>query len=83
MLLHHYYASSSCATSVSGSVAYPSTVRGSTVTLQPQHSARDWIRALHAGLRFLADAEVDELVAGIEAEKAAADAARRGTAATS
>ena len=34
-----------------------------------------------AGLRFLSDAEVDELVAGIEAEKAAADAARRGTSA--
>lgn len=31
-----------------------------------------------AGLRFLADTEVDELVASIEAEKAAAEAARRG-----
>ena len=31
-----------------------------------------------AGLRLLADAEVDEVVASIEAEKAAAEAARRG-----
>ena len=36
-----------------------------------------------AGLRFLTNAEVDELVASIEAEKAAADAARRGTATSS
>ena len=31
-----------------------------------------------AGLRLLADSEVDEVVASIEAEKAAAEAARRG-----
>ena len=31
-----------------------------------------------AGLRFLGDTEVDELVASVEAEKAAAEAARRG-----
>ena len=31
-----------------------------------------------AGLRLLPDKEVDELVASIEAEKAAAEAARRG-----
>ena len=32
----------------------------------------------YAGLRFLGDTEVDELVASVEAEKAAAEAARRG-----
>lgn len=36
-----------------------------------------------AGLRFMPDAEVDALVAEIEAEKAAAEAARRGPAAGS
>ncbi len=34
-----------------------------------------------AGLRFMPDAEVDALVAEIDAEKAAAEAARRGPAA--
>lgn len=32
----------------------------------------------HAGLRLLSDAELDAVVATIEAEKAAAEAARRG-----